>query len=55
MSAGAPTTDDLLQKVSAGFAADQYPDITYAYGSWAGELASSGRTLDITQQVSDQR
>ncbi len=53
VSAGAPTTDDLLQKVSAGFAADQYPDITYAYGSWAGELASSGRTLDITQQVSD--
>jgi len=53
ISAGAPTTDDLLQKLSAGFAGDTYPDISYAYGSWAGMLESSGRTLDITTQVSD--
>ncbi|WP_344308272.1 ABC transporter substrate-binding protein [Fodinicola feengrottensis] len=53
ISAGASTTDDLLQKLSAGFASNQYPDVSYAYGSWASELASSGRTLDISQQISD--
>jgi len=53
VSSGAPTTDDLLQKLSAGFAGDSYPDISYAYGSWAGELEASGRTLDITDKVSD--
>jgi multiple sugar transport system substrate-binding protein len=53
VSAGAPTTDDLLQKISASFVSGQYPDISYAYGSWTGELASSGRMLDITKQVAD--
>ena len=53
VSSGASTTDDLLQKMSAGFASGEYPDISYAYGSWASELASSGRTLDITKQVAD--
>src|SRR5262245_49676501 len=43
-SAGAATTDDLLTKLSAGFASGDYPDISYAYGSWAGELAASGKT-----------
>ncbi len=52
-SSGAPTTDELLQKLSAGFAADSYPDISYAFGSWASELADSGRTLDITGNVAD--
>ena len=37
-STGASTTDDLLTKLSAGFAGGSYPDISYAYGSWAGEL-----------------
>lgn len=52
-SSGAPTTDDLLQKLSASFAAGTYPDISYAYGSWASELAASGRTLDISGNVAD--
>ncbi|WP_203835723.1 ABC transporter substrate-binding protein [Winogradskya humida] len=52
-SAGAPTTDDLLTKLSAGFAGDSYPDISYAFGSWAGELGASGRTQDITSFVND--
>jgi multiple sugar transport system substrate-binding protein len=47
-SAGAPTTDDLLTKLSAGFAGGTYPDISYAYGSWAGELAASGKTQNLT-------
>jgi multiple sugar transport system substrate-binding protein len=51
VSSGAATTDDLLQKLQAGFAAGSYPDISYAYGSWASELGASGRTLDVSQQV----
>lgn len=51
VSPGASTTDDLLQKMSAGFAANQYPDISYAYGSWTGQLEASGRTLDIRKDV----
>lgn len=52
-SAGASTTDDLLTKLSAGFASDTYPDISYAYGSWAGQLAASGKTQNLTQWVTD--
>jgi multiple sugar transport system substrate-binding protein len=36
---GASTTDELKQKIAAGFVADTYPDVSYTYGSWAGELA----------------
>jgi multiple sugar transport system substrate-binding protein len=53
VSAGASTTDELLQKLSAGFAADSYPDISYAFGSWASQLGESGKTLDITGNVAD--
>lgn len=53
VSPGASSTDELLTKLSAGFAGGTYPDISYAYGSWASQLESSGRTLDITDQVSD--
>ncbi|MFP3466861.1 ABC transporter substrate-binding protein [Leifsonia sp. SIMBA_070] len=51
LSPGASSTDQLLQKLSAGFAGNQYPDMSYAFGSWAGQLESSGRTLDITDEV----
>jgi multiple sugar transport system substrate-binding protein len=53
VSSGAPSTDELLRKLTAGFAGNSYPDISYAYGSWASELAQSGRTQDITEQVAD--
>lgn len=53
VSSGASSTEELLQKLSAGFAADSYPNISYAFGSWASELESSGRTQDITEQVAD--
>lgn len=53
VSSGAPSTDELLRKLTAGFAGGSYPDISYAYGSWASELAESGRTQDITEQVAD--
>ncbi|WP_433085016.1 ABC transporter substrate-binding protein [Dactylosporangium sp. CA-052675] len=52
-SSGAATTDDLLTKLSAGFTSNSYPDISYAYGSWAGELATSGRTQDLAKFVAD--
>jgi multiple sugar transport system substrate-binding protein len=52
-STGATTTDDLLTKLSAGFAGGSYPDISYAFGSWAGELGASGRTQDLTSYVND--
>ncbi|UAJ79026.1 ABC transporter substrate-binding protein [Leifsonia sp. ZF2019] len=51
LSPGASSTDQLLQKLSAGFAGDQYPDMSYAFGSWAGQLEASGRTLDISDEV----
>jgi multiple sugar transport system substrate-binding protein len=52
-SAGASTTDDLITKLSAGFASGTYPDLSYAYGSWMGVLAASGKTQDLTQWVTD--
>jgi len=52
-SSGASTTDDLLTKLSAGFTGGSYPDISYAYGSWAGELATSGKTQDLAKYVAD--
>jgi multiple sugar transport system substrate-binding protein len=53
ISPGASSTEELLQKLSAGFAGNSYPNVSYAFGSWASELESSQRTLDITEQVSD--
>ncbi|MET7424776.1 ABC transporter substrate-binding protein [Dactylosporangium sp. NPDC005555] len=52
-STGASTTDDLLTKLSAGFTGGSYPDISYAYGSWAGELATSGKTQNLAKYVAD--
>ncbi|NUR93287.1 MAG: ABC transporter substrate-binding protein [Nonomuraea sp.] len=53
VSSGAPTTDDLLTKLSAAFVGGTYPDISYAYGSWATQLAQSGRTQDLSTEVAD--
>ena len=50
---GSATTDDLLGQLSASFAGGTYPDISYAYGSWASELADSGRTLDLTDTIAE--
>lgn len=50
---GASETAELLQKLSAGFAGGTYPDISYAFGSWASQLEASGRTLDFSEQVAD--
>ena len=52
-SPGASSTEELLQKMLAAFAGNRYPDISYAFGSWASELEGSPRILDITDRVSD--
>ncbi|MEV4075043.1 ABC transporter substrate-binding protein [Nonomuraea fuscirosea] len=53
VSSGASTTDELLQKLSAGFASGVYPDISYSFGNWASQLQESGKTLDLTEKVKD--
>jgi multiple sugar transport system substrate-binding protein len=53
VSTGASTTDDLLTKLSAGFVSNTYPDISYAYGSWATELGRSGKTQNLTRYVAE--
>jgi multiple sugar transport system substrate-binding protein len=53
VSSGASTTDELLTKLSAGFTSGSYPDISYAFGSWATELGKSGKTQNLTKFVSD--
>ena len=50
---GAATTDELKQKIAAGFVAGTYPDLSYAFGSWATELGMSGKTLDLSAAVAD--
>ncbi|MCM2422790.1 ABC transporter substrate-binding protein [Streptomyces sp. RKAG293] len=55
MSRGAPTTDELLPRLTAAFGAGTYPDISYAYGSWASALRQSDKTLDLTREVADSR
>jgi multiple sugar transport system substrate-binding protein len=53
VSSGAATTDELLTKLSAGFTSGTYPDISYAYGSWASELGKSGKTQNLNKFVAD--
>jgi len=53
ISSGASSTEELLQKLSAGFASDTYPNISYSFGSWASELETSGRTVDLRDKVDD--
>lgn len=53
ISPGAPTTDQLLPKLTAAFTSGTYPDVSYNFGSWATQMQLSGRTLDITDKVKD--
>lgn len=53
ISPGAPTTDQLLPKLTAAFTSGTYPDISYNFGSWATQMEQSGRMLDITDKVKD--
>lgn len=53
VESGAATTDQLLTKLSATFVSGTYPDISYAFGSWATELGRSGRTQNLATYVAD--
>jgi multiple sugar transport system substrate-binding protein len=53
ISPGAPTTDQLLPKLTAAFTSGTYPDVSYTFGSWATQMQLSDRTLDITDKVKD--
>ncbi len=46
-----PTT--CCRSSPAGFAGGSYPDISYAFGSWAGRPRASGKTQDLTDYVAD--
>lgn len=43
--------DSALQKTVAGFAAGNYPDVAYEYGSSASQLAKQPKLVDLTEKV----
>lgn len=45
---GGVTADSMLQKVTAGLAADSYPDIAYIFGSDLASLTKSPKVADLT-------
>ena len=45
---GGVNSDRMLQKVTAGLQADNYPDIAYIYGSDLANLAGSEQLLDLS-------
>jgi multiple sugar transport system substrate-binding protein len=49
--AGGVNSDRMLQKVTAGLQADNYPDIAYIYGSDLANLAGSEQLLDLSDAI----
>ncbi len=48
---GGVNSDRMLQKVTAGLQADNYPDIAYIYGSDLANLAAGEQLLDLTEAI----
>ena len=48
---GGVNSDRMLQKVTAGLQAGNYPDIAYIYGSDLANLARSEELLDLTERT----
>ncbi len=48
---GGVNSDRMLQKVTAGLQADNYPDIAYIYGSDLANLAGGEQLLDLTEAI----
>jgi multiple sugar transport system substrate-binding protein len=48
---GGVNSDRMLQKVTAGLQADNYPDIAYIYGSDLANLASGDQLVDLTDAI----
>jgi multiple sugar transport system substrate-binding protein len=49
--AGGVNADRMLQKVTAGLQADNYPDIAYIFGSDLANLAGTDKLLDLSDAV----
>ncbi|MET0823664.1 MAG: ABC transporter substrate-binding protein [Solirubrobacterales bacterium] len=50
---GGVNSDRMLQKVTAGLQADNYPDIAYIYGSDLANLAQGEQLVDLTSAIDD--
>ena len=48
---GGVNSDRMLQKVTAGLQADNYPDIAYIYGSDLANLAEGEQLVDLTDAI----
>jgi multiple sugar transport system substrate-binding protein len=50
-SSGGTSTGDLLPKVTTAIAAGTAPDIAYIYGSYAANIAQSGKTVNLANRI----
>src|SRR5215813_8097110 len=52
-SSGGTSTGDLLPKVTTAIAAGTAPDIAYIYGSYAANIAQSGKTVNLASRINE--
>jgi multiple sugar transport system substrate-binding protein len=52
-SSGGTSTGDLLPKVTTAIAAGTAPDIAYIYGSYAANIAQSGKTVNLANRINE--
>jgi len=50
-SSGGTATGDLLAKVTTALAAGTAPDVAYIYGSYAANIAQSGKTVNLANVI----
>jgi multiple sugar transport system substrate-binding protein len=50
-NSGGTSTGDLLPKVTTAIAAGTAPDVAYIYGSYAANIAQSGKTVNLASQI----
>jgi multiple sugar transport system substrate-binding protein len=50
-SSGGTSTGDLLPKVTTAIAAGTAPDVAYIYGSYGANIAQSGKTVNLANQI----
>src|SRR6478672_4528730 len=50
-SSGGTSTGDLLPKVTTAIAAGTAPDVAYIYGSYAANIAQSGKTVNLANII----
>ncbi len=52
-SSGGTSTGDLLPKVTTATAAGTAPDVAYIYGSYAANIAQSGKTVNLANRINE--